>query len=225
MSTRVRAEQDPARARRSQQVRPPGHRPLLRQLMAGALTAIAVPSATFEAARDLARAREQVRADLMRCRHRVSKLLLRHGRVYDRKAWTQAHAHWRSQEAGQRDHGRVRARALLLPLGSRHRPITHADSPPARVRRRRAPKSAGTRDNAMGSPNQATPALRHASAGDETGTWGDGVPTPAYETDRRRGHARRLPTRAPTSQATEKRRDKRMLLTRQAFLHMSVCRH
>ena len=33
---------------------------LLRQLMAGALTPMAVPSATFEAARDLARAREQV---------------------------------------------------------------------------------------------------------------------------------------------------------------------
>ena len=67
---------------------------LLRQLMAGALTPVAVPSATFEAARDLARAREQIRADLMRCRHRVSKLLLRHGRVYDRKAWTQTHARW-----------------------------------------------------------------------------------------------------------------------------------
>jgi transposase len=67
---------------------------LLRQLMAGALTPIAVPSPTLEAARDLARAREQIRADLMRCRHRVSKLLLRHGRVYDRKAWTQAHARW-----------------------------------------------------------------------------------------------------------------------------------
>ncbi len=43
---------------------------LLRQLMAGALTPVAVPSPTFEAARDLARAREQIRADLMRCRHR-----------------------------------------------------------------------------------------------------------------------------------------------------------
>lgn len=62
--------------------------------MAGALTPVAVPSVTFEAARDLARAREQVRADLMRCRHRLSKLLLRHGRVYDRKAWTQAHGRW-----------------------------------------------------------------------------------------------------------------------------------
>ncbi len=67
---------------------------LLRQLMAGALTPVAVPSATFEAARDLARAREQVRLDLMRCRHRLSKLLLRHGRGWDRTAWTQMHRQW-----------------------------------------------------------------------------------------------------------------------------------
>jgi transposase len=69
---------------------------LVRLLMAGALTAVAVPPPAFEAARDLARAREQVRRDLMRCRHRVSKLLLRHGRVYERHAgtWTQAHRRW-----------------------------------------------------------------------------------------------------------------------------------
>lgn len=67
---------------------------LLRQLMAGALTPVAVPSASLEAARDLARAREQVRLDLMRCRHRVSKLLLRHGRVWDRTAWTKVHRQW-----------------------------------------------------------------------------------------------------------------------------------
>ena len=62
--------------------------------MAGALTPVAVPSATFEAARDLARAREQVRVDLMRCRHRLSKLLLRHGRVWDRSTWTKVHRQW-----------------------------------------------------------------------------------------------------------------------------------
>ncbi len=67
---------------------------LLRQLMAGALTPIAIPSATAEAARDLARAREQVRGDLMRCRHRLSKLLLRHGRVWDQTTWTVAHRRW-----------------------------------------------------------------------------------------------------------------------------------
>jgi len=73
---------------------------LARLLPTGALTAIAVPSARFEAARDLARAREQLRGDLMRARHRVSKLLLRHGRVYPGKTtWTQEHRRWL---AGQR---------------------------------------------------------------------------------------------------------------------------
>jgi transposase len=67
---------------------------LLRQLMAGALTPIAVPTPSAEAARDLTRAREQVRADLMRARHRLSKLLLRHGRVWDASTWTQAHQRW-----------------------------------------------------------------------------------------------------------------------------------
>src|SRR5689334_11323434 len=67
---------------------------LVRQLMAGGLTPIVVPAPTFEAARDLARSREQVRVDLMRCRHRLSKLLLRHGRVYDQTAWTRTHARW-----------------------------------------------------------------------------------------------------------------------------------
>jgi transposase len=50
---------------------------LVRLLLAGSLASVAVPSAESEAARDLARAREQVRADLARLRHRVSKLLLR----------------------------------------------------------------------------------------------------------------------------------------------------
>ena len=74
---------------------------LVRLLLAGSLTAVAVPSPTFEAARDLARAREQVRADLARVRHRLSKLLLRHGRVYEGNGstWTQAHRRWL---AGQR---------------------------------------------------------------------------------------------------------------------------
>jgi len=72
---------------------------LARLLLAGQLKAVTVPSPPFEAARHLARAREQVRGDLMRCRHRVSKLLLLHGRVYDGSAWTKTHRRWL---AGQR---------------------------------------------------------------------------------------------------------------------------
>ncbi len=72
---------------------------LVRLLMADALTPVAVPPPEAEAARDLSRAREQLRGDLMRARHRVSKLLLRHGRVYEGSTWTQAHRRWL---AGQR---------------------------------------------------------------------------------------------------------------------------
>jgi transposase len=69
---------------------------LVRLLMAGSLRAIHIPSVTQEAARDLVRAREALRQDLMRARHRVSKLLLRYGRVYPRErgSWTLAHRDW-----------------------------------------------------------------------------------------------------------------------------------
>ena len=63
---------------------------LARLLLAGKLHAVRVPGPEEEALRDLVRAREAVRVDLMRCRHRLSKLLLRHGiRFDDGAAWTQ----------------------------------------------------------------------------------------------------------------------------------------
>lgn len=43
---------------------------------------MAVPTVEQEAARDLVGAREDARGDLMRARHRLSKLLLRQGYVY-----------------------------------------------------------------------------------------------------------------------------------------------
>ena len=59
------------------------------------ITAVAVPSVEQETARDLVRAREDCRGDLMRARHRLSKLLLRHGIVYhDGDAWTGRHDAW-----------------------------------------------------------------------------------------------------------------------------------
>jgi transposase len=72
---------------------------LCRLLLAGQLTPIVVPSPAFEAARDLTRARERVRVDLCRARHRVSKLLLRYGRVYPEKStWTHAHRCWLARQ-------------------------------------------------------------------------------------------------------------------------------
>jgi transposase len=56
---------------------------------------VAVPGVEQEAARDLVRAREDVRGDLMSARHRLSKLLLRHGIVYyGGRAWTGRHDQW-----------------------------------------------------------------------------------------------------------------------------------
>jgi transposase len=69
---------------------------LVRLLVAGELRGVAVPSVEEEALRDLVRAREDLRGDLMRARHRLAKLLLRHEVRFDgpQANWTQAHLGW-----------------------------------------------------------------------------------------------------------------------------------
>ena len=68
---------------------------LARLLRMDEIVAVEVPSVAREAARDLVRARDDVRGDLMRSRHRVSKLLLRQGIVYSGgRAWTGVHLGW-----------------------------------------------------------------------------------------------------------------------------------
>src|SRR5204863_6754001 len=68
---------------------------------AGALTAIHIPTEQEEAARDLLRCREDIRADLLRARHRLSKFLLRHGRRFTatKKAWSKRHDTWLRAQA------------------------------------------------------------------------------------------------------------------------------
>ena len=72
---------------------------LVRLLMIDGLHAVRVPTGEEEALRDLVRAREDVRGDLMRARHRMSKLLLRHDVRYDGTArnWTASHRRWLSR--------------------------------------------------------------------------------------------------------------------------------
>jgi transposase len=56
---------------------------------------VVVPSPQVEAAREVVRAHDACRRDLMNARHRVSKMLLRHGRVYpEPSTWTQKHRRW-----------------------------------------------------------------------------------------------------------------------------------
>ena len=88
--------------------RPPGNRIktdardaelLARLLRMDQVTPVRVPDVDEEAARDLVRAREDARGDLMRSRHRLSKLLLRQGIVFSGgAAWTGRHETWLRQQ-------------------------------------------------------------------------------------------------------------------------------
>jgi transposase len=69
---------------------------LVRLLMVDGLHPVRVPGTEEEALRDLVRAREDVRGDLMRARHRLSKLLLRHDIAFagPGRNWSVAHRQW-----------------------------------------------------------------------------------------------------------------------------------
>jgi transposase len=86
--SRVRAAADRVKTDRRDAER------LARLLRLGEITPVRIPTLEEEAARDLVRAREDAGGDLMRARHRLSKLLLRHGLVYEATAWTRTHDAW-----------------------------------------------------------------------------------------------------------------------------------
>jgi len=72
---------------------------LARLLLAGSLTRVVVPAPEVEAAREMTRAHDACRRDLMNARHRVSKMLLRHGRVYPKPTtWTAEHRRWLAKQ-------------------------------------------------------------------------------------------------------------------------------
>lgn len=85
--------QRPAGARVKTDARDALH--LARLLHLDEFTSVRVPGVAEEDARDLVRAREDVRGELMRARHRIGKLLLRHGILYGGgKTWTGRHHAW-----------------------------------------------------------------------------------------------------------------------------------
>ena len=69
---------------------------LARLLAAGELVLVTIPSIEREQLRDLVRCREDIRADLMRARHRIGKFLLRREIYYEGPAvaWTLKHRSW-----------------------------------------------------------------------------------------------------------------------------------
>jgi len=105
-------------------------------LRLGELTAVRVPGLAEEAARDLVRAREDARGDLMRARHRLSKLLLRRGIVWEARAWTQAHELWLSrQRFSERPRQIAYEEALAAMFSVRDRRDAHRFRPCRRDRR------------------------------------------------------------------------------------------
>jgi transposase len=68
-------------------------------LAAGHLRPVVVPAPELEALRDLVRAREDLRGDLMTARQRMGKLLLRRGLIFDGPgaAWSARHLRWLSK--------------------------------------------------------------------------------------------------------------------------------
>ncbi|HEX9122123.1 MAG TPA: IS110 family transposase [Actinomycetota bacterium] len=71
-------------------------RKLAQLFRAGLLTEVHPLTEQDEAARDLSRAREDLREDLVRARHRLSKFLLRRGLCFTQaqRAWSLAHRRW-----------------------------------------------------------------------------------------------------------------------------------
>lgn len=67
---------------------------LAKLLRAGDLTQVWVPDETHEAMRDLIRARSASKKDSKIARQRIQSLLLRSGRIYDKKSWTVRHRIW-----------------------------------------------------------------------------------------------------------------------------------
>lgn len=61
---------------------------------AGEIEPIHVPTPSTESVRDLIRCREDLKDDVIRRRHRLSKFLLRQGRIYPATPWLLGHRQW-----------------------------------------------------------------------------------------------------------------------------------
>jgi transposase len=70
---------------------------LAQLLRGGLLTEVHPPTTAQEAVRDLCRARDDARRDLLRGRHRLGKLLLRRGLIFPGRNWGKRHRDWLQQ--------------------------------------------------------------------------------------------------------------------------------
>lgn len=102
---------------------------LVRYLRQGLLTAVHVPTEADEALRELTRARQQLQRDVVRARHRVSKLLLRHGQRWTQsRPWTRAHRAWVRDLAWAQPGVAVVCRTYLEALSSAEQRLAELDA-------------------------------------------------------------------------------------------------
>lgn len=110
------------------------------------IVAVRVPTRSQEGARDLVRSRADARGDLMTARHRLSKMLLRRGIVYDgARTWTRIHDAWLRRV--RRDHVIGMGPSALAAFDDAYDTVVHTTARRDRLdeaiaglpRRRRAP--------------------------------------------------------------------------------------
>ena len=121
---------------------------LARLLAAGELTLVTIPSVEREQLRDLVRCREDIRADLMRARHRIGKFLLRREIYWEGtgETWSRKHRSWLTSvrfadQASRATHGGLPARprrADRPPRPGRSRARKARDERPVRAHGRQA---------------------------------------------------------------------------------------
>ena len=102
-------------------------RKLAELLRAGLLTEVRPPTLAEEAVRDVCRARDDVREDLQRSRHRLGKLLLRRGLHYSGRNWTGAHRRWIESLAWAQPAERVVVEDYLLAIDQLGTRLTELD--------------------------------------------------------------------------------------------------
>lgn len=93
------------------------------------LTMVSPPTPEQEAIRDLCRCREDVRADLGRCRHRLVKMLVRRGHVFNSTSglWSAAHRAWLAAVSFENETDRVVFAEYTLAIEQAERRLTAMD--------------------------------------------------------------------------------------------------
>ena len=102
---------------------------LVRLYRGGQLSFVAPPSPETEGLRDLMRCRDDLRCARTAARHRVSKQLLRHGRIYrdGKSQWTKMHQAWIARQRLDDELAHAALRQMLLHLDGLDRQLDALD--------------------------------------------------------------------------------------------------